>query len=264
MAKKEATEKKEQKITAPAVQQAGGLPVTVGAADGAWGGEQIGNDDILIPKLLLMQPMSELVTDGIAKIGEFRSSLETDKVLADDKNALNVIIFGSFKNWLEFKDGEYLTTKPFAADNASLPREEILPDGSVMTRTLVLNYYGLNVTDIEKGEPFPFVLAFKSTSMTAGKTIGTHIKKLQMFKKPSAAKVFQITSKKEQNDKGTFFVPTVTVGRDSTQAELVAAYEWYKVLSKAKVRVDDSDVAGDIGSDRVVHQDTTAQAQATQ
>lgn len=259
---------KEEKTTTPTVRSEaaqGGLPVTVGAEDGAWGGEDIGNDDIIIPKILLMQPMSELVTDGIARIGEFRSSLDKDQVLGDDKTPVELIVFGSFKTWIEFKDGEYLTTKKMTAENTELPQEEVMEDGSVITRDRVINYYCLNTKDIESGEPFPFVLSCRRTSYTAGKTIATHIKKLQMFKKPSAAKAFNLTSRKETNDKGTFFILDVEVKRDSTEKEMLAAYEWYKVLQKAKVRVDDSDLnkgsegAADVHTAKTVSPESTQQ-----
>ena len=216
--------------------------LTVGASDGAWGSEDIGSDDITIPKILLMQPMSELVTDGIAKIGEFRSSLEKDKKLGDAETPLEVITFGSFKTWIEFKDGEYLATKKFTPENAELPLEEVAEDGAIITRDKVLNFYCLVPKDVTNNEAFPFVLSCRRTSYNAGKTIATHIKKLQMFKKPSAAKVFTLKSNKETNDKGTFFTIQVDVGRDSTKTELETAYEWYKLLAKSKVKVDDSDL----------------------
>lgn len=242
MAKKEVskTEAKNEKTPATRPEHAGA--VTEYQEQGAWGGEEISNEDMVIPKILLMQPMSELVTDGVAKIGEFRDSLNTDRVLGNDKEPVELIIFGTFKTWLEFKDGEYLSTKKWTPENAELPRDEILEDGSVISRDKVLNFYCLVPKDISGGEPFPFVLSCRRTSATAGKELNTHIKKLQMFKKPSAAKVFALTSYKETNDKGTFFVSQVKVLRDSTTEEQAIAYEWYKALAKSKVRVDESDL----------------------
>lgn len=233
-----------QEKTQAVAERVGTGALAIGAdVDGAWGGEDISNTDIIIPKILLMQPMSELVTDGIAKIGEFRDSLNTARVLGDEKAPVEVVVFGTFRTWMTFKDGEYLNTIARDASNEALPREEIEEgSGAAITRTQILNAYCLMPKDIASGEAFPFVLSFKSTSYTAGKALMTHIKKLQMFKKPSAAKVFLVSCHKETNDKGTFFVPDIAVLRDSTEAEMAQAYEWYKLIARSKVKVDDSDM----------------------
>jgi len=217
-----------------------GSPMVGADVDGAWGGEDISSQDITIPKILLMQPMSELVTDGIAKIGEFRDSLNKSVVLGSDKNPLEFIVFGTFKNYLEFKDGEYLRT--VSGDMGVLLQEEILEDGSHIKRMRVQNIYCLLANDVAKEEAFPFVISFKSTGYKAGKDLMTYIKKLQFFQKPSAAKVFTLSCTKQTNDKGTFFVPEVGTLRDSNPEEMTQAYAWYKLLAKAKVKVDESDL----------------------
>jgi hypothetical protein len=62
-----------------------------------------------------------------------------------------------------------------------------------------------------------------------------------MFKKPSAAKVFAISCVKTKNDKGTFFVLDTNVLRDSTNAELNAAYEWHLALGTAEAKVHEEE-----------------------
>ena len=42
---------------------------------GEWGIPEVMSSDILIPKILPMQPLSELVTDDKALAGEFRDSV---------------------------------------------------------------------------------------------------------------------------------------------------------------------------------------------
>lgn len=212
--------------------------------DQAWGAENVTSEQIIIPKIMLMQPMSELVTEGIARIGEFRSSLEKDKCLGSDKSPVEVIIFGSFNTWNVFIDNEYATSVPITVDNVHSPREEVGPNGEKITRSRVLNFYCLLPKDIKSGEAFPFVLSCKGTSEKAGRTLSTHFMKLKMFKKPTAAWVFGVKSVKETNDKGTFFVMDVEKLRDSTPEEVAAAYDWYTVLQKSAVKVDDSELGG--------------------
>jgi len=52
---------------------------------------------------------------------------------------------------------------------------------------------------------------------------------------------------KKENDKGKWYVPTVALGRKSTNEEVAAALQWYKqVTSKsASIKIDESDVAGE-------------------
>lgn len=206
----------------------------------AWGAENVTSEQIIIPKIMLMQPMSELVTEGIARIGEFRSSLEKDRVLGSDKSPVELIVFGSFNTWQVFIDGEYATTVPITVENVHAAREEVGPNGEKITRARVLNFYCLLPSDIKSGEAFPFVLSCKGTSEKAGRTLSTHFMKLKMFNKPTAAWVFGVKSVKETNDKGTFFVMDIEKLRDSTSEELTQAYQWYKVLQTAAVKVDDS------------------------
>lgn len=242
---------KTKKEIAPQAEHAGALTEFEGQT---WGAEEISNEDIIIPKIMLMQPMSELVTDGIASIGEFRDSLNKDKKIGDSKTPVSIIVFGSFKTWVEFKDGEYLTTKPMTPENSGLPQEEIVEEGAVITRDRVMNFYCLRPEDIEAGEAFPYVLACRRTSYGAGKKIATHLKKLQMFRKPAAAKVFSLSSRKETNDKGTFFVMDIDVKGDSTNEQVKAAYIWHQALNSQRdgVKIDDGDlspagVAKDVG-----------------
>lgn len=218
-------------------KEASNLPA---APMAAWGSENITSEDILVPRLMLMQPMSEFVTSGECKMGDIIESLDHSKVLGSEKKPAELIVFGSFKTWRIEHDGEYHKTVPWGPENAKWAYEEVVEDIAV-TRDLVQNYYALSVEDIAKGEAFPYVIAFKRTSMNTAKALGAHLMKLQAQNKPSAAKVFKLTSKKETNDKGTFFVFEVAPGRDTTEQEMATTYKWYQQLAKATVRVDEEE-----------------------
>lgn len=204
---------------------------------GAWGAEGITAEDILLPRLMLMQPLSEFVTAGDAKMGTIVESLDKTKVMGGEKEPCELIIFGQFKTWRIEHDGEYEKTIPWTPENAGLEYESEV-DGVIVKNQQVINYYGLSVKDIAKGEAFPYVIAFKGNSKNTGKALGALLMKLQSQNKPSAAKVFQITTKKDSNDKGTFFVFEVAPGRDTTQEEMAVTYKWYQQLATAKVHVD--------------------------
>ena len=227
MAKQEVTTKQESNLPA--------------APMGAWGAENITAEDILIPRLLLMQPMSDFVTEGTCKFLDVIDSLERTKVVANEKTALGIVVFGQFKTWRVEHDGEFFRTYPFTADNAAWEYESVQQiDGKdvVVTNIITYNYYALSVDDIKANKAFPYVISFKSSSKNAGKALGAHLMRLQSQNKPSAAQVFNLTSKKETNDKGTFGVFEVTPGRETTEQEMAVTYKWYQQLAKAKVKID--------------------------
>ena len=57
-----------------------------------WGGSPITSQDIILPRILMMQPMSDMVTEGNAAFGEFRESLNGTK-LGDFKNPIEIVPF---------------------------------------------------------------------------------------------------------------------------------------------------------------------------
>jgi len=237
--KKTTNEAVEEK--SPALRQEGGLP-TVAEMEkaGAFGAENIDNEDILLPKILLMQATSVMVHDGIATAGEFRDSLNKDRKLGNAKSPVEFITFGSYKSWMELKNGEYHQMIAYDHKTADLQREEQIGD-DLFERKLVRNYYCVLVEDIKAGEAFPYVISAKGMSGYAGRTLATHMKMLQATNKPTAAKVFKLSCHSDKNDKGSFHVMDIEKGRDSTQKELLTAFHWYKALGTANVKVDDAE-----------------------
>lgn len=207
-----------------------------------WGAEGMDNEDMIIPKLRLMQPMSELVTDGIATMGEFRDSLNSDVKLGGVDAPLEFIVFSSFKTWWIFKDGEYSETVSFGPDNAHWRGNwNIEENGVSINRSLLLNFYILTTKDIAEGVPFPKVITFKGTSSDAGKKLATFLKMLQAVKMPASASVFSLNAKKETNDKGTFFVFDVAKARRSTPEEVEMGKMWHQTVASSNKYVVDTE-----------------------
>ena len=204
--------------------------------DSAWGGENLTKEDIIVPKILLMQGLSEMVADGDAKMGEFRNSLEKEVVLGSDKKPVEVIIFGSYKTVQIFIDGEYTKTETWTPAHTDLAWEEVLEGGGTIKRTTCQNYYCILPSEVADGEAFPFILTFKGMSFRGGQMIATRIQKMARFKKPSAAKVFAIKAIKTKNEKGTFFIMEGNPVRDSTIKEIKEAFGWHQTFMKANVK----------------------------
>lgn len=195
-----------------------------------WGaGETIDKEDIKLPRLMLMQGLSDLVDQGKAKVGEFVNSL--DEVALGSE--IDFITFGSFKQLLTYKNDEFESIEDYKPEHKQLPYEETI-DGALIKRTTSLNFYVLTLEDIKSGVPFPMVLSFKSMSYKAGKDLTTIIAKLNALGAPSAAKVISLRSIKTENDKGKFHIMSVTAGRNSTKEEVLLAKQWYESLKVAK------------------------------
>lgn len=209
--------------------------------------------DILIPKILFMQPVSKFVAKEKAKPGELRASLDAT-CLAERGKTTEFIAFNRFKTRVTFKKvkgkQEYQSTTPWVPAYEGVPRNEII-GGEEYEHFETLNYYVLLTSDIASGEAFPYLISFRSTAYKTGKALETFRTKLQMANKPLPFKTFQLGLEQTENDKGTFYVPTVTMGRNSTDEELSQVKNWFDLVTPGSVKHDDSDLEEKDPTDQV-------------
>lgn len=213
-----------------------------------WGVTEVSSRDIIIPRILLMQPMSDKVTNGDAAFGEFRESLNNEK-LGDFKEGFEFIPFHMEKVFIEYKliptkDGakkEYLRVVPITPQNEDLPYEdrEKGDDGVSydISRDRVMNFYVLLPKELQTGGAIPYILSARRTSMTAGKKLATQMYvKNMMAKKTPASTVCIATCSKQSNDEGTWAVMDVApVGQTSDQYVL-EALKWLKMIKAGKAK----------------------------
>lgn len=231
---------KEAVVTETAVTEAQTQAVVSAEATALadWGTNDASSRDIIIPKILAMQGLSELVTDGKAKIGDFVDSVMGD-VLGSIDNPLEFIPFHMEKVWIistrkkgeskyEFDRYEQVTVM-----NQNYPFEETV--GDIETKyEYTLQFYVL----LAKDTSMPYVLSFKSTSARAGKVLST-----QMFVRNKAqglvppAVTMKLTGKKEKNDKGTFVVMEVLPSKATPPELIKECLTWYKVIAAGKTKV---------------------------
>ena len=135
-----------------AVKETNAVAIPQELAD--WGdtGVNVGND-LLLPKLLVMQPASDLVTDGKAVMGEFRNSVTGEK-LGSIVEPIELVAFHVMKTLdiLKLTEGQYLwnrslplvenVTSPDYNDN--LPWEGTDEDGTPIKRVRRLNFFVLS------------------------------------------------------------------------------------------------------------------------
>ncbi len=223
-----------------------------------WGVEFKPSSDMVIPKILPQQGLSKFVVERKAMIGEFRDSI-SGKLMGSIDKPFEFIPFYVQKTWdvLEQQaDGSYKYAKsiPLIEDimhkeyNDNLPweGEGLDKDGKKVKVKNIrrMNFFVLIPSEIEDGSAMPYVLSFKSTSLKEGKKLWT-----QMYVRqakaglPPAATAVSLGGTMVTNAKGSFVVPQVSFGRQTTQAELAESLNWLKMIrGNNNVKVDNSDI----------------------
>jgi len=231
-----------------------------------WGEQQMFGQDIVIPKILPMQSTSDLVQDGKAAMGEFRDSVSGVK-LGSISEPVDIIPFHVQKFWdihTQNDDGnfQWSRTEPLIENpaipgfNDNLPWED-KEDGEPIKRVRRMNFFVLLPSEVATGAAIPYILSFKSTSFKEGKKLYT-----QMYLRnrksnlPPPAYTFKLSGVKEKNDKGSYIVLSLELGRASTQAEVAECLTWFKTIQKGGVKVDDSDVQGKVDAATMQADDT--------
>jgi hypothetical protein len=208
-----------------------------------WGQSAVSSKDIVIPKILCMQGLSDLVSQEKAKMGDFVDSL-TQEVVGNYQSApIEFIPFHLEKLWAvsSKKQGEanfkFIKFEEVTAKNENRAYNEVIGDEEYKYE-YTLRFYVLLPTDTS----LPYIISFKGTSTKAGKILAT-----QMFIKNRTAGlvppayVMKLAGTKDKNDKGTFIVMNVAPSRKSTSLEINEAFNWFKTVTGGGVKVDTSE-----------------------
>lgn len=233
------------------------------AAGTAWGTENVRNETILIPKILLMQGLSKQVAEEKAQMGDFLNSL-SNKVIGTGrekaKEDLKVVPIKMFESWVIFekieqKKGEakleWKGIEPLTAANADWALEDEDENGVPIRRDRALNFYVLLQSELDDPRALPYLLSFRRTSYNAGRKLSTHFAQCRKAGVPPARDVFVLSATKESNDHGTFYVWDANPADEKiTDEQLTEAYNWYQTLQTKDVEIDNSDLEAEGGTTR--------------
>ena len=198
-------------------------------------------NDISFPKLWLMQGLSDAVSDGKAKMGDFLNSA-TGEIIADSTTGVNIIPIHmtkiSYISKLDTASGKY----EFAYSKPVLTvEEEKLPwdfeeNGQKFKRDLARVFYVL----LESDPTIPFIISLRGTSAKTGQKLATQMYIMNKMQAPNAffpaISTIKVTGKKDKNDKGTFFVWDISPV-SKTKPELIeAASNWYSVVKQMDIK----------------------------
>lgn len=163
------------------------------------GGEQIQTEDLILPHVLLLQPMSKLVTQKEMKVGSFVNSLTEQPYEAvvefipiAYQHFYNAYRFVGSKKEFDFrtndKNDKRLAGKRWKQDSNG--KREIEP---VMRFMSLVNHQ-------------PAIIDFSKSSLRGGQKLATFFKfsRADLF-----ANAYKLKSVKETNEQGTFYVKDV-------------------------------------------------------
>lgn len=209
---------------------------------------EIEQQAITLPKLLLMQPLSDLVATDQAKYGDFINTL-TKEVVGNFKEGIEIIpltmkqfhivskaVMNNGKK--EFK---FVRIDPIKNRLDANKRYFDVEGADEIKREVVLEFFIL----CPKVCALPFILCFKGMSKKSGEAFYTMAFVMaSASRKMPFQKVFLLTADKTSNDKGNFAILNTKALRDPNAEELEQAKTWYTTMKTAKIeeQVEETEV----------------------
>jgi len=206
----------------------------------AFGSGPMSSDDIVIPKILAMQGLSNYVTEGDARFGDYVDSL-SGEVLGSVDSPIEFIPFYLEKVWIvSVKKGErfeFERYEPVTVANENKPWEEVVGGVSIKNEKC-FNFYSILPNDPH----LPYVVSFKGTSAKAGRELATqmYVKNRAAGKVPPA-KVMKLHGTKTEKAGNKYVVMKSSVVRDSSDEEIANCLNWYKTIASGGAKVDSGD-----------------------
>lgn len=221
-----------------------------------WGAPMPLGSDIVLSKILPMQLTSKLVADAKAAFGEYRDSISGEK-LGSLTEPRPWIPFHVQKFWDIMQPDEegtfkFVRMEPLVENPADPAYNDNLPwmdkvDGIETKRVRRMNFYMIDPNQVADGSAMPYILSFKSTSYKEGKKLYT-----QMYMRnrkvglPPPGYTIVLGLDKQKNDEGSWVTPSYELGRKSTPEEMQECLNWFKLINKGGVKVDDSDLESEV------------------
>lgn len=211
---------------------------------GPMDGFEFDASDIKLPLVLLMQNTSKWVNDDTARPGDIINSLSGEK-LGDKTTPVEFIPLKFEKFWtvLTKEGGKFIKRMAFL-ENPVNNLEGITKDrdgNDVPAKfQLTYSYYVLVTKNAGEEMGLPGVLSFKSTSLSAGKTLNALLTEYQVKGAPDLSRTFTLGCSKTENDSGVFHIWTIGKGQAASGEQINTAKRWKQmILATPTIKVDD-------------------------
>lgn len=195
------------------------------------------SEEIIIPKILVMQPGSTLVTKSEAVFGQMIDSM-SGEVLGDFKNPLKFIPF-YFERvyYISKKEGtrfKFDRLEPYTIDDRKY--EETI-NGVTYKNEKAWQYYVMLTDDMS----IPRIITFKGMSRRAGEVLYTDAYvKSAMLKKRHVDFVYELAGQPHTNEKGTFAKISAKKSRATTMEELKDIHPWFMAVKEGLAKSHNS------------------------
>jgi hypothetical protein len=235
-----------------AVKANGAMPAAMGSMH-----EEVIASDVVLPRICLMQGLSEMVSERKAQIGDIVRST-SEEVLGSDKKPIEFIPI-TFRNMWKLQETvpgkkrpEFRGLEPRNAGNDHLPWD-FKKDGADWQRIKVVEVFALLPQDLDEDYTtkanaadgdipnldktlLPCVITFQSTGFKAGKAVVTHFVRAQENLVEPYLYKLSLGAFEKSNDQGKFMVwdigaktsPIISKEEKAANPEK-AAYYWSTV-----------------------------------
>lgn len=197
-------------------------------------------NDIRIATLLLMQPASGMVSDGKAKLGDIVNN-ENEKVIGGPKKPIEVIALYKYETIRMYQagDGKFVKELPYEG-KVDKEGTEVVGEVKVNVRRYhTINFFFLLIEDLNRGEPFPVLVRFKSSSWKAGNQFASTLYKKRFFNKlpydQTGSFGVRDDNKNEKNQRWASF--TFAEGRETTPEEKQVAKQMIALINAKRYTV---------------------------
>lgn len=231
---------------------------TQGTNPMSWNKVTLTKNDLIIPRLQLTQPTSDIVTvQRKAQAGEIRDNLN-NSLMAKEGTTLEVIPLYCLKRFKvnkvfeakgkikkEFLEMVAIQDNPMEPGfNDDLPwKGKQLVEGKTEDIERIRTYEMFFIIP-KLGRDVAYVMSFASTNIKAAKNIMLQMALNQEAGKTPAAYCFNLDINTKSNEDSTWYVIDATLGREATEEEQGKAFKWYKRVQGGEAKVHSDEEIG--------------------
>lgn len=203
--------------------------------------EAMNVEDIAFPRIMMLQPISESVTDGKYAAGDIIDSA-TGEILGGVSKSVEIIPLRCRKYYKVTKkvDGKSKFVRIEMINSAQDMQKDwnFIENDEQLQRRPVMEVFVL-----VPGKDLPYIFRIAGMSFKGmSKQFYTNAFILPASqRKAPFVRSLMINAKKERNDKGTYFVYSFVNGKLSDQDTYAVANQWYESTKNTKIKEDDTD-----------------------
>lgn len=222
------------------------------------GNKELFKNDIIVPKLWLMQGSSELRKQKKAEDGDYVDSRSEEILLKYENQGeyLPIIPIKTFKRWQTFeipanpKEKEiFVSSEVMVLGKNENYEYEFSEEGKNFRRRQVISAYVLLGQDVQKGIVKPYIVDFYGRSKGAGRDLISDIKVLNARELPSYVAWFKLSAAEDKKDTDSFMIRKVKFGGPLPEEAMPFLREAYRditsMIDAGIIEIDDRDVRED-------------------